>query len=52
MAQWLKQFAYNVGDVGSIPESGRSPGGGAWQPSPVSLSGESHGQSRLAGYSP
>ena len=25
---------------------------GAWQPTPVLLSGESHGQRRLAGYGP
>ena len=29
-----KESAYNVGDLGSIPELGRSPGGG-WQPTPV-----------------
>ena len=39
-------------DAGLIPGSGRSPGGGAWQPSPVFLPGESHGQRCLAGYSP
>ena len=33
---------------GSIPESGRSPGGG----NGVLLSGKFHGQRRLAGYSP
>ena len=45
--------------VGSIPGLGRSPGGGgkipwrrAWQPTPVFLPGESHGQRSLAGYSP
>ena len=43
-----------AGDVrgeGSIPGSGRSPGGRTWQPAPVFL-GESHGQRSLAGYSP
>ena len=30
-------------DAGSIPGSGRSPGGG-WQPTPVFLPGESHGR--------
>ena len=30
----------------------RSPGERAWQPSPVLLPGESHGQTSLAGYSP
>ena len=37
---------------GSIPDAGRSPWKRAWQPSPVFLSGESHGQRSLAGYSP
>ena len=35
-----------------IPGSGRSPGGGNGNPTPVCLPGESHGQRRLAGYSP
>ena len=43
--------AEDIRDVGSIPVSGRSPGGG-WQPTPVILPGESHGQGSLAGYSP
>ena len=42
----------DVRDVGSIPGSGRSPGGGHRQPSPLFLPGESHGQRSLAGYSP
>ena len=37
-------------DEGSIPESGRFPGGGMWPPTPVFLPGESHGQRSLAGY--
>ena len=36
-----KEFAFNVGDPGSIPGSGRSPGGRAWQPTAVLLLGES-----------
>ena len=43
----------NVGDtrdVSSIPESGRSPGGG--NGNPVFLPGESHGQRSLASYGP
>ena len=36
--------ACNAGDLGSIPELGRSLGGGHWQATPVFLSGESHGQ--------
>ena len=39
-----KKFACNVGDLGSIPGFERSPEGRAWQPTPVFLSGEFHGQ--------
>ena len=35
----------------SIPGLGRCPGGTQWQPTPVFLSGKSHGQRSLAGYS-
>ena len=42
----------NIRNAGSIPGLGRSPGGRAWQPTPVFLSGESHGQGSLEGYSP
>ena len=35
-----KESACNVGDLGSIPEWGRSPGG-EWQPTPVFFPGES-----------
>ena len=45
----------SVGDmrgVGLIPGSGRSPGGGHGNPTPVFLPGESRGQRSLAGYSP
>ena len=43
----------DVGDMGLIPGLGRSLGGGhAWQPTPVLLPGESHGQRSLAGYGP
>ena len=41
--------ARDVRDVDSIPGSGRSPGGRAWQSTPVFLLGESHGQRSLAG---
>ena len=49
-----------IGDTGSVPGSGRSPGeenGGKkkkrkWQPSPVFSSGKSHGQKSLVSYSP
>ena len=46
-----KEYACNVGDLGSIPGSGRSPGEGKWQPTPVFLPGEFHGQRILLGYS-
>ena len=38
---WLsgKERAYNAGATGLIPGSGRSPGGRAWQPTPVFLPG-------------
>ena len=39
-------------EMGLIPESERSPGGRAQQPTPVFLLGESHGQRSLAGCSP
>ena len=48
----VKNLLANAGDIreaGLIPRSGRRR---AWQPIPVFLSGESHGQRRLAGYSP
>ena len=55
LPQWLsvRETACNAGtagDVGLIPGSGRSPGGG--QPTPVFLPGESHGWRNLVGYSP
>ena len=53
MALVLKNLTANAGDVrdvGSIPGSGRSPGGG--HGIPVFLPGESHGQRSLVGYSP
>ena len=43
--------ACNVGDVGSIPGSGRSPGEGNGNPLQVFWPGKSHGQRSLAGYS-
>ena len=39
-------------DLGSIPRSGRSPGEGNGNPTPVFLPGEFHGQRSLVGYSP
>ena len=44
--------AEDIRDMGLIPGSGRSPGGRAWQPTPVFLPGGSHGQRNLAGYGP
>ena len=43
-----KESACNVGDPGSIPESGRSPG--KWQPTPVFLLGKFQGHSRPSAY--
>ena len=40
----------DTGDTGLIPGSGRSSGGGKWQPTPVFLPEKSHGQRSLAGY--
>ena len=42
-----KESACNAGDLGLIPRSGRK-----WQPTPVFLPGESHGQRSLASPSP
>ena len=42
----------NMGDPASIPGSGRFPCREAWQPTPVFLPGEPHGQRSLAGHSP
>ena len=48
----VKPSAWNAGDLGSIPGSGRSPGEGNGKPTPVFLPGESHGGRSLVGYSP
>ena len=48
----VKASAWNVGDPGSIPGSGRSPGEGKWRPTPVLLPGKSHGGRSLVGYRP
>ena len=47
-----KESACNAGDLGSICELGRFPWRKAWQPTPVLLPGEFHGQGNLPGYSP
>ena len=44
--------ACNVGDLGSIPGSGRFPWRRKWLPTPVFSPGESHGWRSLVGYSP
>ena len=51
----VKNLPANAGDArdsGSIPGLGRSPWRRKWQPTPVFLPGESHGQGSLVGYSP
>ena len=51
--QWLsgKETACNAGDLGLSPGLGKIPWRKAWQPTLVSMPGESHGQGSLAGYS-
>ena len=44
-----KESACNARDLGSIPGSARSPPRREWQPAPVFLPGEFHGQRSLAG---
>ena len=48
----VKASASNAGDPGLIPASGRDPGEGKWQSTPVFLPGESHGRRSLVGCSP
>ena len=48
----VKASAWNAGDLGSIPGSGKIPWRRKWQPTPVFLPGESHGGRSLVGYSP
>ena len=47
----VKEPAYNVGDLALIPGSGKSPGEGNGNSTPVFLPGVSHGQRSLVGYS-
>ena len=51
---WLsgKESTCDAEDLGSIPGSGRSPGGGKDSPLKYSCPGESHGQRSLAGHGP
>ena len=48
----VKNPLANAGDVGFIPGSGRSPGEGNGNSTPVFLPGKLHEQRSLAGYSP
>ena len=55
MVQQVKNPPANAGDTGDmgfIPGSGRSSGGGKWHPTSVFLPGKSHGQRSLVAYSP
>ena len=47
-----KESTCNVGDLGSIPGLGRSPGGGHGNPLQYSCQENLHGQRNLMGYSP
>ena len=47
-----KESTCNVGDLGSIPGLGRSPGGGHGNPLQYFCLENPHGQRSLAGYSP
>ena len=47
-----KESTWNVGDLGSIPGLGRSPGGGHGNPLQYSCLENPHGQRILGGYSP
>ena len=47
-----KESVCIAGDLASIPGLRRSPWRWEWQPTPVFLPGEFHGQSSLVGYSP
>ena len=54
---WLssKEFACSArgaGDAGPVPWVGKIPWRRKWQPTPVFLPGESHGQRSLEGYGP
>ena len=54
LLQWRsgKESTCNVGDVGSDPWVRKIHWRREWQPTPVFLPGESHGQGSLVGYSP
>ena len=48
----VKNMPANAGDTGSIPGLGRFLWRRKWQPTPVFLPGEFHGQRSLVSYSP
>ena len=48
----VKNLPANAGDIGFISGWGKTPWRRKWEPTPVFLPGESHGQRGLAGYSP
>ena len=48
----VKASACNAGDPGFNPWVGKLPWRRTWQPTPVFLPGESHGERSLVGYSP
>ena len=48
----VKESTRNVGDLGSIPGLGRSPGRGHGNPLQYSCLENLHGQRKLVGYSP
>ena len=47
-----KELANSVGDLGSVPRMGRSPGGGHGNPLQYSCLVNPHGQRSLVGYGP
>ena len=47
-----KEYAYNAGDLSSIPRSGRFPWRKEWLSIPIFLPGEFQGQRNLVDYSP
>ena len=52
VVQTVKESACNVGDLGSVPGLGRSPGGGHGNPLHYSCPENPQGQNSLVGYSP
>ena len=46
-----KESVCNAGNLGLIPVIGKIPWRRKWQPTPIFLPGESHGQRNLVGYS-